>query len=102
MAVPPPLVRIPSQRPLALSVASVMSVANDMSDNEMILRATHRSPSIYLIAEENPGKPQLGSPLIKFERSVIASNGIHFLQIRPVGSHSTSKREKEGNKERIG
>ena len=29
-------VRVPSQRPLALSVASVMLVANDRGDNEMI------------------------------------------------------------------
>jgi hypothetical protein len=26
-------------------------------DNEMILGAVHRSPGIYLTAEENPGKP---------------------------------------------
>ena len=31
---------------------------------------------------------------------VIASNGVPFLQMRSVGSHSTSGREKEGNKER--
>ena len=34
LAVP---VRVPSQRPLAPSVASVTSVANDKGDNEMIL-----------------------------------------------------------------
>ena len=28
-------------------------------------------------------------------RPVIASNGVHFLQMRAVGSHSTSGREKE-------
>ena len=33
VAVPPPLVRVPSQRPLAPSVASVTSVANDKGDN---------------------------------------------------------------------
>ena len=31
---------------------------------------------------------------------VIASNGVLFLQMRSVGSHSTSEREMEGNKER--
>jgi hypothetical protein len=36
VAVPPALVRVPSQRPLAPSVTSVTSVANDKSDNEMI------------------------------------------------------------------
>ena len=31
----------------------------------MILGAVHRSPGIYLTAEENPGKPQLGDCLMK-------------------------------------
>ena len=43
VAVPPALVRIPSQRPLGPSVASV---TNDKGDNEMILGAVHRSPGI--------------------------------------------------------
>ena len=34
VAVPPAPVRVPSQRPLAPSVSSVTSVANDMGDNE--------------------------------------------------------------------
>ena len=37
VAVPPAPVRVPSQRPLAPSVASVTSVTNDKGDNEMIL-----------------------------------------------------------------
>ena len=32
-------------------------------------------------------------------RPVIASNGVPFLQMRSVGSHSKSGREKEGNNE---
>ena len=44
VAVPPAPVRVPSQRPLAPSVASATSVANDKSDNEMILGDVHRSP----------------------------------------------------------
>ena len=43
VAVPPVPVRVSSQRPLAPSVASVTSVANDKGDNEMIPRAVHRS-----------------------------------------------------------
>ena len=35
-------------------------------------------------------------------RPVLASNEVLFLQMRSVGSHSTSGREKEGIKERIG
>ena len=65
VAVPPAPVRIPSQRPLAPSVASVASVANDKGDDEMILGAVHRSPGICLAAEGNPRKPQLGDCLTK-------------------------------------
>jgi hypothetical protein len=59
VVVPPALVRVPSQRPLAPSVASVTSVASDKGDNDMILGAVHRSPGICLTAEENPRNPQL-------------------------------------------
>ena len=52
VAVPPAPVRVPSQRPLAPSVASVSSVANDKDDNEMILGTVHRSPGICLTTEE--------------------------------------------------
>jgi hypothetical protein len=31
-------------------------------------------------------------------RLIIASNGVTYLQLRSVGSHSTSTREKEGRK----
>ena len=65
VAVPPAPVRVPSQRPLSPSVASVTSVANDKGDNEMILGAVHRSPDICLTAEETPRKPQLGDRLMK-------------------------------------
>ena len=51
------LVLFRGRRPLA---PSVMSVTNDKGDNEMIPGAVHRSPAIYLRAEENPRKPQLG------------------------------------------
>ena len=61
MAVPPPPVRVSSQRSLVSSVASVTS--NDKGDNEMIPGAVHRSPGLCLTTEENPGKPQLGDRL---------------------------------------
>ena len=54
-------------------------------------------PDICLMAEENPGKPQL----IRDVRSVISSNGIPYLQMTSVGSQSMTGREKEGKKERI-
>ena len=65
VAVPPAPVRVPSQRPLAPSVASITSVANDKGDNEMILGAVHRSPGICHTTEENPRKLQLGDRLMK-------------------------------------
>ena len=65
VAVPPAPVRVPSQRQLAPSVASVTSVANENGDNEMILGAVHRFPGICLTAEENPRKPQLGDRTMK-------------------------------------
>ena len=65
MEVPLAPVRVPNEGPLALSVASVMSVANDKDDNEMTLGAVHRSPGICLTADENPRKPQLGDCLMK-------------------------------------
>ena len=79
---------------IAPSVASVTSVANDKDDNEIIPGTVHKYLGICLKAEENPGKPQLETV-----RPVIASNGVPFLQIRSVGTHSTSGREKEGKKE---
>ena len=52
------------------------------------------------------GKPQKTSARRPSDegavRPVIASNGAPFLQMRSVGSHSTSGWEKEGIKERMG
>ena len=44
------------------------------------------------------GKSHLGYRLMK----AIVSNGVPCLQMRSVGSHRTTGREKEGNKERTG
>ena len=93
MAVPSALVRVPSQRPLALSVALVTSVSDDEGDNEMILGDVHTSSGICLTAEESPGKLQLGDRLMKAMRPVSASNGVPYLQMRSVGSHSESGRK---------
>ena len=48
VTVSPAPVRVPSQSPLAPSVASVTSVANDKGDIEMILGAVHRQSSWHL------------------------------------------------------
>ena len=57
--------RVPSQRSLSPSVTSVTSVANDKGDNEMTMETMKRSPGIYLTAQVNSGKPQLGDRLMK-------------------------------------
>ena len=57
----------------------------------------NRSPGIYFTAEENPGKPQLGDCLWRLWQ-IIASNGVPCHQMRSVGLHSTSEREKEGKR----
>ena len=61
-------------------------------DNEMIPGAVHISPSICLAIEENLGKPQLGNRQMKAVRPVIALNGVHYLQMRSVGSQGTQER----------
>ena len=59
-AVPPAPVWVPSQSPLAPSVLQSHLSANDKGDNKMIPVAVHKSPSICLTVEKNPGEPQLG------------------------------------------
>ena len=62
VAVPPAPVRVPSQRPLPPSVASVTSGANDKGDNEMILGVVN---NICLTAERTPRKHQQEDRLMK-------------------------------------
>ena len=75
---------------------SRLSTNND--DNMAKPGVVYRSPGIFLTAEENLGKSQLGDGLMKSMRPVIASNGIPYLQMRSIGPHSTPGREKEGKK----
>jgi hypothetical protein len=51
VAVPPALVQLPSQWPLALSITLYLSV-NDKDSNKMKLVAVHISPGIYVRAKE--------------------------------------------------
>ena len=62
---PPPPVRVSSQRLLAPSVASVTSVVKVKGDTEMIMATVHRYPGICLTAEEIHRKRQLGNCLMK-------------------------------------
>ena len=50
----PAPVRVPSQKPLAPSVASVTSVANDKGDNEMILGLCTDLPAFALQLRKSP------------------------------------------------
>ena len=69
----------------------------------MIPEAAHRSPGIFLKAEENPEKPQLGDRLMKgLCNQSQTSNGIPFLQTRSGRSQSRSGREKGGKGDRTG
>ena len=83
VAIPPAPVRVHSQRPLAQSVASVAKDKGDLLAFALWLRKT----SARRRSDEGAVRP------------VIASNKDPFLQMRSVGSHSKSGREKEGKKE---
>ena len=50
--------------------------ANIKAENEVKPGAMNRSPGIYLKANKNPGKPQLGDRLMKEVRIIIISNGV--------------------------
>jgi hypothetical protein len=65
--------------------------ANDKFDNEIIPGAVHKS--FGLTAEEIPGKTSSRKASMK---------AVPCLQMRSVGSHSMSGREKEGKKKRTG
>ena len=81
---PPGPVRVPSQGPLAPSVASVTSVGY----NRVIMRWYHGLCTGLLVFALS----------MKAMRPIIASNGVPLLQMRSVCSHSTPGREKERNK----
>ena len=92
----------PGQRPLAPSVASVTSVANDKGNNEIIPGAGTDLLALALQLRKTPEKSARRPSDEGALRPVIASNGIPLLQMKSVGSHSTAGREMEGKKERTG
>ena len=87
LVMPPAPVRIPTQRPLA-SVSRLWA-------NGKKPATVHKSPSIYVTAEANPGLPQLGAHLMKAVRPVIALIVVPYLQMASVRLHNTLRREKE-------
>ena len=70
MTVPPAPVRIPSQRPLAPSVASITSVANGKGDNEMILENMILRQIFGPKSNENGEWRRLHKEEIEFLRSI--------------------------------
>ena len=100
VAVPPAPVQVPNRRPLAQSVASVTLVANDKD----IMKWSWDCAQISWHLPYSWGIPQKTSARRSSDEGVvqpvIASNGVPFLQMRSVGSHSTSGWEMEGKKER--
>ena len=69
-------------------------------------RAAHRCRCFLSMASCRPHNMQKGLSRRPSDegalRPVFASNGVAFLQMRLVGSHNTSGREKKGKKERTG
>ena len=61
----------------------------------MVPGAVHRSPGIYLMAEENPGKSHLEERLIKAVRPVIVSNGSLTFKLGPYDCTARQERRNE-------
>ena len=72
--------------------------ANAKGDNEMIPGGVHRSPGIYLTAEENPRISQLGGRLMK---AVQVLRWVSYLQMTSVGLHVTEGKERKGLAKRL-
>ena len=76
----PALVRV--LRPLAPSVASFTSVANDKGDNEMISGAVHRSPGICFTAGQNRNLNKILNYFVEDAKSVLhAKNVKEFFRV---------------------
>ena len=65
--------------------------ANDFGDNKVKPEGVNRSPGIYI-----PAKVE--DRLMRVVQSVIASNGVPYLQMMSVDSHSMLRREREREK----
>ena len=74
---PPASVQVPSQWTL-------VRVSHNKGDNEMILRAVHRSPDINLTAEKNPGNLSYET----IDEGYVTS---HCLKWSPLSSNAVSR-----------
>ena len=101
VAVAPAPVRVPSQRPRA----PIGQLGRSLMIR-VIMKWFWGCAQISWYLPYSWGKHQKTSTRIPSEEEavlpVIVSNGVPFLQMRSVGWHSTSGREKEGNKEGMG
>ena len=70
--------------------------ANDKGDNEIYRVMCTDNLAFVLRLRKTP---EQGGRLMKVVRPFIASNGVPYIQMRSVGSHSTSGREKNGRTE---
>ena len=75
------------------------SLSVDKSDNEIKPEAVHRSPGIYLTAEENPEKPQLGDHMMHLLNDVIAGRNDPMYRRHPSVSdlNSSSQLRRPGD-----
>ena len=89
VTVPPAPVRVPSQRPLAPSIMSVMSVANDKGDNEMIPGTVHRFPGICLTAYNRLHYFQVGME-IEVRPGLVSKDSEGKLTCKPIFSRIVS------------
>jgi hypothetical protein len=86
----------PGSKPKA---PKVTSVTNDKGYNEMV-PGLYTDPLAFALRLRKTRKTSARKPSDeRAVRPVITSNGVPFLQMRSIGSHSTSGREKEGKKE---
>ena len=70
--------------------------ASFKDDNEEKSGAVYTIPKIYFLAEETPGKPQLGDRLMKAVLPVISLIGVPSLQMTSVGFKGARKRKMKG------
>ena len=91
MAVPPAPVQVPSQRPLAPSVASVTSVANGKGDNEMILGAVYTDALCFLQHREYDSK----KITLQFTKTQCSKQSEVYSSVGSYAKKTTKKERKQ-------
>ena len=101
MAVPPATVLVLANGDFPQVSRQSRLAANNKGDNEMKPGAMHRSPGIYLIAEENLAKPQIRE-LMKssFQITLVGYQGMSGGRKGESGKAHESYKEREGEREK--